>query len=119
MKGFSRRLYEELVKHHRVVCANVPDGEINVKDYVIAYGVLCDRAGAPELVGVIQSFLQEIAVWCNSQRPPIPPINALAVNKDTRQPGDGYDNAPGCNIATWPAEAESCIRFERYPETCQ
>src|SRR5262245_56149560 len=118
MKPVSRALCNELLKHHQQVCVNVPAGQINIKNYVIAYGELCRRAGCKELVGVIQSFLQEIAIWCNTRPEPIPPINALAVNQDTLQPGDGYDNAPGCSIAHWPDEAEKCIRFTKYPQTC-
>jgi hypothetical protein len=41
----------------------------------------------------------------------------LAVNQDSRIPGDNYDVAPGCSLFGWPGEAEPCITFGGYPAT--
>jgi hypothetical protein len=42
-----------------------------------------------------------------------PPLNALAVNAQTRMPGDGYYGAEQCQF--WPKEVRACLVFQGYP----
>jgi hypothetical protein len=76
---------------------------------------LCAQAGYPDIVRSVGRFLQETAEWCEQNG--YPPINALAVNSDSRMPGDSYELAPGCSILGWPNEARACIDFAGYPAT--
>jgi len=41
---------------------------------------------------------------------------SLAVNRETRRPGEGYDNARGCNLVEWHNDVIRCITYDRYPE---
>jgi hypothetical protein len=107
----ARALTEELLTHHRAVChRGRPPASC-----VIAYRVLCERAGYPEIVRIVGRFLRETAEWC--ERHDWPPINALAVNGNTQMPGENYDLAPGCSILRWDDEARQCIDFAEYPES--
>ena len=100
---------EELLLHHRYVCR--PGRPI--RDCVIEYGVLCERAGYPEIVRSVGHYLLETARWCSGRWPP---INSLAVNRDSRMPGESYDVAPGCSLLNWPDEAQAAIDCVNYPE---
>jgi hypothetical protein len=115
----ARVLAKALLRHHEHACRHlrirkskeVTDGMINRS--VIPYGILCDRAGVPFLTHVSGKFLGEIAEWCYKNG--WPPLNALAVRKDTGMPGEGYDGAAGCSLLKWPDEVRKCIAFGRYP----
>ncbi len=89
---------------------------IYIDRYVIPYGRLCEVARVPGIEHGIGSYLNEIAEWCAENN--YPPINALAVNAQTRRPGEGYDGAGHgeCNIEDWDQVVEQCIRFNRYPD---
>jgi hypothetical protein len=81
---------------------------------LISYGELCKRAGLADVTSTVGQYLREIAQWCHDHG--WPPLNSLAVNHQTRKPGLGYDNAPGCSVANWRVEAAACIGFAGYPE---
>ena len=112
----SRALCGELLRHHRTTIAAHPPGKHVVPGpYTITYGDLCARAGVPHLTRIVGKFLLEIAEWCAGSG--FPPLNALAVNRETRIPGDSYDGAGGFTSANWPTDVEACIRFNGYPAT--
>jgi hypothetical protein len=98
MSGEARALANVLLDHHRRICrprrltsnAVTPDA---VYQSTITYGDLCARAGVPYLTRAVARFLAEIADWCNANG--WPPLNSLAVNAQTRVPGEGYDGAGG------------------------
>jgi len=81
---------------------------------IITYGDLCERAGLPHLKPTVGKYLREIAEWCHDNG--WPPLNALAVNHETRRPGRGYDGAPGCRRERWEEDVIACINFADYPD---
>jgi hypothetical protein len=113
MSPEARALGQALLDHHKHVCpplAENPDIDL----FLISYGDLCERAGLPHIKPTAGKFLREIAQWCHENH--WPPLNALAVNHDTRSPGHGYDNAPGCSLEHWPEQMIACISFLDYPD---
>lgn len=114
MTPIAEALCNVLLEHHRAVCLPHQFRPPIIDRCVIPYGELCERAGYPEVTRGVGRYLQEVAEWCCANR--WPPINSLAVNQDTRMPGDNYDLAPGCSTVNWPGEAEACIEFRGYPE---
>jgi hypothetical protein len=114
MKPESRALGQVLLDHHRCNCVGADDITVARESCLITYGQLCADAGIPQLIRVVGMFLKEIAEWCSAEG--WPPLNALAVNAETRMPGESYDVAPGCSLLNWPSEVDSCIRFQGYPE---
>ena len=116
MKALSRKLGNTLLEHHRFKTAQFPPGKaVNPDKYTIYYSDLCERAGVSEITAGGGQFLAEVAEWCSERQ--LPPLNSLAVSLETRMPGEGYDGAPGSNIARWPAEVEACIRCTEYPQS--
>ena len=113
MSPVARALTNALLDHHTAVCLPHTARPPIVDRCVITYGDLCDRAGFPQVTQSVGRYLQEVAELC-SQRG-WPPLNSLAVNSESRIPGDNYDVAPGCSLIHWPAEAEQCIVFAAYP----
>src|SRR3954469_21919580 len=114
MSPVARAICQALLDHHRQVCRPGGGDAGSIDSCVIAYGELCHRAGVPAVVRKVGHFLQEVAEWCD--RGAYPPLNSLAVNQDSRMPGDNYDVAPGCSLLEWPAQAQSCIAFTGYPD---
>jgi hypothetical protein len=109
MRPVSRALGQILLDHHQQTTSRHPLGAIfDINRDAIRYGDLCSRAGVPHLTRIVGGFLAEIAEWCAANG--WPPINSLAVNGETRIPGEGY-----YDIAKWPSEVEECIRFNGYP----
>ncbi len=118
MRQESLALGQILLEQHKVATTQRPphpDKKLIFSNYTIPYGQLCARAGTPHITAIVGSFLAEIAEWCAEEG--WPPLNALAVNHETRIPGEGYDGAGLglCNIVKWPSEVETCIRFNKYP----
>lgn len=103
-------LYRTLLRHHELVCS--PGAPVNA--CLIFYDKLCNEAGVPHLTRIVGQFLGEVAELCASKG--WPPINSLAVNKESRMPGDGYDEAVGCSLFSWADEVRACIDFRRYRE---
>jgi hypothetical protein len=113
----AKAIGQALLDHHKNI-SRVQGGSIpRIDACFIPYGDLCERAGVPQVKSSVGKFLREIAQWC--QENAWPPLNALAVNHDTRRPGRGYDNAPGCSLQNWANEVAACIRFEDYPDLVQ
>jgi hypothetical protein len=111
MSPEARKLGQALLDHHRSVCrSKIP----NLEFCLISYGELCEQAGLSNLKSNVGNFLREVARWCHDNG--WPPLNALAVNHETRRPGRGYDGAPGCSLAHWQDEATACIHFAGYPD---
>jgi hypothetical protein len=113
MSPEARALAKALLDHHREVIRR--HGEASPDSCLISYGVLCDTAGLAYLSPNPGPLLREIAEWCHNNG--WPPINSLAVHYKSRQPGEGYDKAPGCSLLNWPKELDACIRFRGYPDT--
>jgi hypothetical protein len=88
--------------------------EVNLDGCLITYGDLCERAGVSHLKPDVGRYLREIAQRCHENG--WPPLNALAVNYDTRRPGRGYDTAPGCSLVDWPEQVKACVDFTGYPD---
>lgn len=109
----ARALAQVLLDHHRAVCRS-QDKRPSVNRALITYGHMCELAGLEELTRASGRFLQEVAEWCQAHG--WPPLNALAVNKDSRMPGSGYDQAPGCDLLEWPGQVAACIAFDGYPD---
>ena len=111
MKPQAKALLEVLLRHHSQTCTGslVPPREA----CLITYGDLCERAGMQGQTRVVGPLLREIAEWCSTRG--YPPINALVVNRETRIPGDNYDQAPGCHLLNWPQDVDACIAFRSYP----
>jgi hypothetical protein len=102
-----------LLDHHRHRCVRA-DGSIPARnDCLITYGDLCSQARVPHFTRCPGPFLLEIAQWCAANG--WPPLNALAVNRDSLMPGDNFDVAPGCSLLNWPAEVDACIASRGYP----
>jgi hypothetical protein len=117
----ARVLARELLRHHEQMCRQlalrnpeeVTDGMVNQS--IIFYGDLCDRAGVPFLTRSVGHFLAEIAEWRDENS--WPPLNALAVNSESKEPGDGNDEAAGCALLRWPNDVRKCIAFHGYPKS--
>ncbi|MCE9638111.1 MAG: hypothetical protein K8T90_20610 [Planctomycetes bacterium] len=109
MSDIATALANELLQQHAHFCApgRFPDA------CVVTYGDLCERAGCPEVTRGVGQFLGEVAAWCGENG--YPPLNALAVNQDSRMPGDSYDVAVNCSLLGWPNEVRACIDFRGYP----
>lgn len=110
----ARALAQALLDHHRLICRPRRGAQPSVDSCVITYALVCERAGVPHLTRSVGQFLREVAQWCDENG--WPPINALAVNRDTRMPGEGYDGAPGCSLLAWSGEAQAAIEFSGYPD---
>lgn len=107
-------LAQVLLDHHRRVCRRAGGPPANVDQCLLPYGELCQRAALPYLTRTVGYFLQQVAQWCHDNG--WPPINSLAVNHESRMPGEGYEGAPGCSLLRWPVDVEVCIAFDAYPE---
>jgi hypothetical protein len=108
-----------LLRHHQQNCQGLAPTPMTVTDgmigrCVVPYGQLCDRAGMGFLTPSVGMFLNEIAEWCDKNG--WPPLNALAVNRETGMPGEGYDEASGCALLEWPEQVRKCIVFGGYPD---
>jgi hypothetical protein len=99
---------------HRKRLRSTSGEQTSLDSALITYGELCARAGLPHIKAVIGKFLREVAQWCD--RNGWPPLNSLAVNHETRKPGSGYENAPGCSVEHWSDQAIACINFSGYPD---
>lgn len=118
MRGESRALANALLDRHRTICRTLgrrdPDDvdDDDIKLSVVSYGDLCERAGlGRSFAHASRNFLYEIAQWCDEHD--WPPLNALAVNEESHQPGEGYSKAPGCT--DWPDNVRRVIAFTSYP----
>jgi hypothetical protein len=81
---------------------------------LITYGEVCEAAGLPLLTEAISICLWEIAEFCADNG--WPPLNAIVINARTREPGKGYEKAPGCSRESWLDEAQRCLDFAHYPD---
>ncbi len=118
MTPIAKKIADALLEHHATICVthrDRPPEDEDIDRCLITYGDLCIAAGVPVLAHVAGKFLAEIAGWCSEHE--WPPINSLAVNSTSRNPGGGYDNAAGCNLINWLTEVKCCIAFSGYPET--
>jgi hypothetical protein len=110
----ARALAQALINHQREVRQPVLAKDLNIQSILTTYGDLCERAGLPHVRPDVGKFLREIAQWCHDNR--WPPLNSLAVNRETRRPGRGYGNAPGCSLERWRDDVLRCVQFSGYPE---
>jgi hypothetical protein len=110
----ARALAETLLHHLKGVRRARGSEDLNIAACLVTYGDLCERAGVSHLKPEVGRYLREIAKWCHENG--WPPVNALAVNYDTRKPGGGYDAAPGCSLVNWLDQVSACVTFEDYPD---
>lgn len=115
MSPEARKLAQALLDRHKEACRPQTEAGTSVDSCLVTYGDLCERAGLPHLKPNVGKFLREVAQWCHDKN--WPPLNALAVNHETRRPGRGYDSAPGCNQERWQDEVTACITFAGYPNS--
>jgi hypothetical protein len=115
MKPESEAMLQALLDWHNYHCVEL--AQTQREECIVPYGVMCENAGVPHLTHACSPFLYEVAEWCVAFRPPLPPINALAVNAETRIPGNAYNEAPGCHSANWEDEVREVIACRRYPRT--
>jgi len=113
MSPEARAIAQALISHRREIGPKL-NLDVSPDSFTITYGELCERVGLPDLKLVVGKFLREVAEWCYGNG--WPPLNALAVNHETRTPGRGYDRAPGCSLAGWRNELAACLAFSGYPE---
>jgi hypothetical protein len=85
-----------------------------VNKYLISYGLLIERAGLSAYLAPrsISPFLREIAEECAKLG--LKPLNALAVNGETRMPGASYDAAGGFRLSEWAKDVPETIKT-KYP----
>jgi hypothetical protein len=114
MSPEAQKLAQALLDHHGKVCRPQSQVGSSVDSCLIAYGDLCERTGLPHLKPTVGKYLRQVAEWCHDNG--WPPLNALAVNRDTKRPGRGYDRAPGCKLETWQDEVAAAINFAGYPD---
>jgi hypothetical protein len=110
----ARALAETLLRRLRDARRRTGGKDADLEACLIAYGDLCERAGISHLKPEVGRYLREIAQWSHDNG--WPPLNALAVNHETRKPGHGYDGAPGCSLAGWPDQVSACVSFKGYPD---
>lgn len=114
MRPEARVLGQELLNLHKARTAAHPPGKrLALQRYTISYSDLCASAGVPHITRIVGGFLGEIAEWCATNN--FPPLNALAVNSQSGQPGEGFDGAGGFKAIDWPKHVEECVRFTSYP----
>src|SRR5437870_125298 len=94
MRPIAAALAKVLLQHHRQVCQSLKQTsmkvtEQDIRNCVISYGELCRRANPSCAAVGAGRFLYEIHQWCVNEKK-WPPLNALAVNKVTKEPGDNY-----------------------------
>ncbi len=112
--NLGRALANALLRKHAAAVETYPVGKtIARNNYLISYGDLCAVAKVPVSPLAIGPYLSEIAEWCRDEQ--FPPLNALAVNATTKQPGSSYNGAGGFKFASWPTDVEACVRWTKYP----
>jgi hypothetical protein len=110
----ARALANVLLEHHRHLCQNLHLTPVSVApQHMLPYGELCAKANLGYLTRTVGHFLGQVAEWCHENG--LPPLNSLAVNEQTRMPGEGYDGAAGCSLAHWWNEVQACITCSTYP----
>lgn len=102
-----------LLSHHASTCRVRRPPPEDPDDCVVTYSQLNESVGNPIGLGAMKRPLSEIAKWCTDRQ--MPPINSLVVRFDTRQPGEGYDEASGCHLVSWHREALAAIAYDDYP----
>jgi len=110
----ARMLANILLEHHRYLRGHLwltPD-TVQPK-HMLPYGELCTRAGLGYLPLGLDHFLGQVAYWCQSKG--LPPLNALAVNAQTKMPGDGYYAVAGSHLNWW-SNVQACIACGKYPQ---
>jgi hypothetical protein len=102
MSSDAKLIGAALVKHQRSM----------KKQVLVTYKELCKKAGVPFNRHRIGHLLFEIAQWC--ARNDLPPIHALAINKQTGKPGLGFQGAPGSSFGNWESDVGKCLTA-KYP----
>lgn len=111
MRAVARALYAELLSHHQAVC--IQHGcPVVIDACLITYDQLVERSCVPISPQSIGAFLWEIGAYCSDRG--WPPLNALAVNRQTRMPLEWIGDALGFPRMEWSTEVERCIYFRGY-----
>lgn len=110
----ARTLANILLEHHRFLRDHLKLTPDTVQPkHMLPYGELCTRAGMDYLTRGVGHFLPQVAQWCLSNG--LPPLNAMAVNAQTKMPGDGYYAAAGSHLDWW-NDVQACIACSKYPQ---
>jgi hypothetical protein len=110
----ARKLANILLEHHRYLRTDLTlTADTIAPKHMLPYGELCARAELEHLTRTVGYFLAQVAGWCWERQ--LPPLNSLAVNAVTKEPGGGYDEAVGCSLANWWDEVRACVACEKYP----
>jgi hypothetical protein len=112
LSAISEKLYRALLDHHMAVRTSSPIPENRIGQHLITYGRLCEESGLYGMEIGVGKFLAEVAVHCQNHG--WPPINALAVNSETRMPGEKYDLAEGCSLLDWPRQVVEVLCCHEY-----
>ena len=118
MTVVARKLYRVLLKRHNRLCQRLKATSENITDgmigsCVIYYGELCKAAKVSIPPVGIGRYLDEIGEYCEDNDYPL--LNALAINREFKTPGLGYEGAHGGNRKLWHKQVRKCIAF-KYPE---
>src|SRR5579872_1059680 len=109
MRDVTQRLAAVLVEHHNDIRSRRTPETVTLED-MLPYKQLCRRANVEEVTRIVGEFLYEIAERCQTHG--LPPLNSLAINREEKKPGSGYDGAPGCSEIEWWREVTSCVGCE-------
>lgn len=114
MSNRAVKLANALLKHHRQFRRSPKNvNQRAVENAIIEYKHIAIKEKMGNGRG-LDGPLGEIAEWCDVQG--WPPLNALVVNKQTHEPGPGYDGAGNFQLVQWPYDVRRCIGFGRYPK---
>jgi hypothetical protein len=117
-QGIAEALFQKLLDLFWLVKSNskLYPFQLFPKGSLISYSTLCGQAGVPFMTHSSGGPLEEIAAYCEQHH--WPPINALAVNHDSRYPGEGYFSAPGCShtLDGWVEDVRTVLAFDRHPK---
>lgn len=103
------RIGNELLKQQRQF-KNV--NQFTVEQSIIFYNDLCKAVSTGRKK--IGRPLLEIAKYCQTKK--LPPLNALAVSKQTHEPSKEYDRAGGFRLKNWCIDVRKCLACRKYPK---
>ncbi|HUI90830.1 MAG TPA: hypothetical protein VLX68_01155 [Chitinivibrionales bacterium] len=109
----TKKILNVLLEHHKLTCISNKFSEVPITTFLITYGKLQKKTGIAINLYSIGPYLDDIATWCFENG--YPPLNALAVNSASQEPGEGYDLAEGCSTETWEIDVERVIEYRGYP----
>ncbi len=113
MRPVTQSLLKALL-HHQATIVRDEIPKHRIKSCCITYGDLCSKAGCPEALRSVGTFLKEISQWCADRG--LPPLNALAVSSATGMPAYNYNKGIECSLDNWEEQATACITCKTFPK---